>query len=692
MQHPHNESSERAASIIAPPPRLLPSEWAGQFAYVPNEGNSEPGRYRLSRMPHQEAMLDDPIGLGVREVVWMLASQAGGKTMCLNLLCEYAIHQLKKSIIMARSTKETALEWMRDKFLPSVAATPCMEGLLVEPRKRGSNSTSLNRKFPGGGIKVIGAKSPSAFRGASAGILMGDEVDSWTTIKEGDPLALLYRAAITFPKAWKIIASTPTLDGFSRINTGYLKGDQQKYFLPCPCCGAFQWLKTEQLKFSFTADELPLLDLPDYHPNKFVWEIGEFAIKDTRRALYVCEHCHHGWTDSQRIECYMSGHPDNAPVVVNGAALRAHWRALAPFKGIRSRQLSGMYLTIGLKPGFDSYLHQFAEDFLEAVRGGRETLMVWTNIFKCEPFEEASEKVDWKAIRDRVEEYGPELPEPAVLVSFACDIQKDRVEVMWIAHGDQEEAWLLERHAIYGDFDMPDCQQAVEDYLFSKSFKHPVLGEIKFSIGALDSGHQTKVKAVYQFCGKHRLNNIWSVKGFGESALNELYQCKKERTYGGLRANLNVDVFKTQIFERLRKTEPGPRCIHFPKNESFDDAFFKQVCSERRFPERQKNGGYIFRWKKLTSSTRNEGLDLLVYNFGILAASKLRHQIAQKWKEIQAKKPSSEPVVKKDYQLKPFEDKKPEPAPAQKNPFPVKRFQRPVRVPRMAGMFNPLGL
>lgn len=636
-------------------------------------------------MPHQEAMLNDPIEPGVREVVWMLASQAGGKTMCLNLLCEYVIHQLKKSIIMARATKETAMEWMRDKFLPSVYATPCMKGLLVEPRKRGSNSTSLNRKFPGGGIKVIGAKSPAAFRGASAGILFGDEVDSWTTIKEGDPLALLYRAAITFPKAWKIIASTPTLEGFSRIHTAYLKGDQQKYFLPCPCCGEFQWLKTERLKFSFTADEIKRFEVEPCHPNSFTWEIGEFAIKDTRRAMYVCEHCQRGWTDAQRIEAYMSGHGDNADV----KGLRAHWRATAPFKGIRSRQLSGMYLTIGLKPGYDNYLQQFAEDFLEAVRGGRETLMVWTNIFKCEPYEEASEKVDWKTIKERAESYGPELPEPAVLVSFAGDIQKDRVEILWMGHGDQEESWALERHVIYGSFDHPPTQEAVEDYLFNKRFLHPVLGEVKFSIGALDSAHQTHVKEVYQFCGKHRLDNIWASRGFGAEKLSELYQCKKERLYKGLIANLNVDAFKTMIFARLAKTEGGPRSIHFPATPDFDDAFYKQICSERRFYVKNPKGGGTWQWRKLTSDTRNEMLDCMVYNIGILTAAKLRENIARLWKEVQAKTLPKPDQPKKEYVLKPAPDVpkvKPTPKPI------IPRKPRPERPFNRGGMFNPFGL
>src|SRR5262245_19363297 len=119
-----------ASTLLAPPPRLSISQWADQFAWIPPDENAEPGKDRASRMPHQMEMLDDAMDPNVRESFWMLASQAGGKTLCLILICEYVICQLRKSIIMVRATKETATVWMRDKFMPTVNATPCMAGLL----------------------------------------------------------------------------------------------------------------------------------------------------------------------------------------------------------------------------------------------------------------------------------------------------------------------------------------------------------------------------------------------------------------------------------------------------------------------------------------------------------------------------------------------------------------------------------
>lgn len=607
-------------------------------------------------MPHQAAMLDDANDPAVRESFWMIGSQLG-KTMCLIFLCEFIICELRRSIIMVRATKETALEWIRDKFLPTIRATPIMYGKLKNPRQRDSESTSFNRKFPGGSLKAVGAKSPAAFRGSSAPVILQDEIDSYLAGKEGDPCALADRAALTFSDSIKIKSSTPTLKDFSKVEEGYLRGDQQKYFLPCWHCGKFQDLKETQLKFTFTAPEYERIrtislvrdtDGLDHNDKEHdssrtgeiegEWQIGDYPIRDTKRAVYICEHCHHAWTDLQRIQSYMSGSEANPAIVVNDKPLRAHWRATAGFNGIRSRHLSGMYQTIGLKPGMVNYLHQFSEDFLTAKHGGRETLMVWTNIFGARTFEDPHEKLDWKTLKERAEDYT--VPDQVVWCAFGADVQKDRVEILGVGWGDGQEAWILDHQVIYGDFDMPSMQERVADYIFNKRFTHPVLGELAYSAGGIDSGKQTKVKAVYQFCAKHRLklNLLASVKGF-DQALGAVYQKERERTYGGIRLNFNVDYLKSIVFDRLRNQTPGPRYFHFPKERDarFGDEFYTQLCSERRVPERGPKGGITWHWRKHTSSTRNEVLDMTVYAQGIFEVSRQEDWIARKWKEVRDK-------------------------------------------------------
>ena len=666
---------QRSIDIICPPPRLSPSEWAEKFVYLPDEENAEPGKFHLASRPHEIEMLDDPVDPTVREVIWMLASQAGGKTVCLIILMMYVIHQMRKSIVMVRPDIDAALNWKRDKLMPTVEATPCMAGLLADARKKDARSTTQNHRFPGGSLKLLGANSPSGFRSSSASVVLQDEVDAYRTNVEGDPCALGDRSAITFSDAWLIKSSTTTLEGQSRISTGYESGDKRKYFLPCLHCGVFQHLLTEQMKFTFAPEEHvrfdpppPLLKLGEKRKiavrgcgeksftqvvNENTWKIGEFTIVDTPQTIYVCEHCRRGWTDAQRIDAYLSGHPHNPPVMVNGQPLRAEWRATAPYTGIRSRHLNGMYTKTGLKREFTGYLHMFAEGFLKAVRGGRASLQTWYNIFKNEPFAEVTEKMEWEPLRDRAENYGPDL-EPQVMAFLGgMDIQTNpaRVEIGWIGFGILDECWWLDYEVISGDFDHPDVRERVWAHINSKRFNHPYLGEMKHSGFAIDYGN--KAKSVLAFCKKHKWSGIFAVKGFGGTKINSLVTETKDKKGSGAgpisKLGLNVDQFKDVIFGSLRMEKPGQCFVHFPNEfvkyvddngkshefkTNFDANFYTMLCSEHRIPVRNKNGSVTYRWDLKPGHLRNEPLDIFVYAKGLYVRQKMDGIVGATWEKV----------------------------------------------------------
>lgn len=696
---------KRFASLIEPPARLKPSEFAEQFIVLPDEGNAEPGKYRLARMPWQQAMLDDPTDPSVSEVFWQMCSQYSGKTLCIGILAAYVMKVLKRSLILSRDTKDHSLQWLRSKFIPMIAATPAMQGVMYDPRKRGSDSTAMFRRFLGGVFTMIGANSVGAFRGTTAWAAFQDEVDAYEDTKEGDACALIDRATKTFPDAWKVKCSTPTLVGFSRINRGFESGDKQYYFVPCHHCGEFQSLKFRQIKFSFTKEEherfagaTGVHQALDSIVAGAEWETGAHPVRDTAKALYVCEHCKHGWTDRQRIAAIKSGHADNPAITVNGKELRAHWKATAPFNGIRSRHLSGMYGMIGLGDAHVSYLHRWAEEFLEAKRGGRETLMAWTNMFDNEPFEDEYEKLDWKEVKKRAEDYGPDLPPQVLWICWAADVHPDRVETIHYGFGPDNEAWALEYHVMFGDFDMPAMQERVFDYLSNKRFKHPILGDMASSSGGMDSGHQTKVKAVFRFCGRHRLRNWFAVKGF-DSALGSLLTTKRDRIYGCVILNLNGDALKNTLFDMLKNTEPGPNYIHFPKEmvtgpdgktfrTRFSDVFYQQLFGEKKVTRQLANGATQTAWVKHTSWTRNEALDVSYYALGVYELSRARESLARKWKEIEPKVREMfppAPVAEKPAEVT-TEIKQPEMRPTIPNRRPIPR--RRIRIASPFGGFR----
>lgn len=575
------------AKIVSPPEHLLISEWADKYAYLPSEGNAESGKYHCARMPYQIDMLNDPLDPDVSEIWWMIASQLG-KTLCIIIIVEFHVDHAPCAMQVIYPTLDSAKSWMREKFIPTTKETQRLQGKLREPRSKDSESTTLNRKFPGGNLTALGANSPSGFRQRSKKISIQDEIDAYETTNEGDPCALGDRATITFHDAVKLKSSTCTLKGLSRIEEGIERSDKQMFFLPCWKCGEFQVLKWSHVKFSFK-------------------QPGGSELRDTAAAVIICQHCECDWSDQQRLAAIFSAHPDKPAVIVHGKELRARWQATAPFKGIRGRILSGLYQTIGKKRAFKSYLHQFAEDFLKAKAGGKETLRVWTNIFLNETWEESADQVAWSPLLARCEDYEGELPFEVCLLTGAADIQKDRIEIEIVGWGDEEETWGIEKHVIYGDFDLPEVQKQVEDY-FAKKFRHPSGADIGVTCAGFDSGHKTK--AVYRFCRRNFARRFYALKG-SSTPHSPLVSPHKNKHYKIWLYSVGTDTAKESIFSRLKIEESGPRYMHFPKARGYTESFFKQLCSEKLQTFLEK--GQVRR-KWIKQFERNEALDLRVYN------------------------------------------------------------------------------
>ena len=626
----------RIAAILPAPEMLKISEWAEREVYLPREGNAEAGKYSLARMPYQQAMLDDPLDPESVETFWEIGSQLG-KTLCLILINGYYAKQNPNSVLNVRPTLESAMSWMREKLLPTFRASPGLKNILREPRERDSESTTLNRKFPGGHISAVGANSVATLRQRSIKIIIQDEIDAFEMTSEGDPLALADRAAMTFFDAVKLKSSTPTHISTSRIHSGFEASDKQFYFVPCCHCGAMQHLKWGQLKFSFV-------------------QLDGTEKRDTEHAVYECESCHQSWTDAQRIASINSGHKDNPPVVVNGKEFRAEWRATASFKGIRGRHLNGLYRTIGLKRAYKNYFHEFAEEFLKAKKNGTESLRVWTNIFLAEPWKEKTKQLEWSYLLDRVEKYDAEVPEEVVLLTAAVDIHDDRAEIEVQGVGDEEEAWSIEKHVVWGDFDKNDVQDQCDDFL-SKKFKHASGIEIGITCVAIDSGHKTK--AVYRFVKARQHRRFYAVKG-SATPHAPLVTPHKNKHYGIYLFSVGTDTAKESLMSRLTMDEPGPRYIHFPVGRGYTELYFKQLCSEKLVTTIDR-GVVRQKWEK--KFERNEALDLKVYNMAALDI--LRPNIARLRLNVFPKK--TEAQEKTDYELKPAEkpaeQSTPKPAP-----------------------------
>ena len=108
-------------------------------------------------------------------------------------------------------------------------------------------STALNKRFPGGSLTLTGANSAPDLRSKTVKFLFCDEIDEWPLDLDGqgDPMEMAKARQTAFHATgdYKLFeASTPTIQGLSRIDKAFEEGDQRYWQVPCPHCGERQRL------------------------------------------------------------------------------------------------------------------------------------------------------------------------------------------------------------------------------------------------------------------------------------------------------------------------------------------------------------------------------------------------------------------------------------------------------------------
>jgi phage terminase large subunit GpA-like protein len=504
------------------------------------------------------------------EIVLQWGAQLGKTEILLNII-GYFIDAQPAPQLVVYPTLDTSRKFSRAKLALMLSETPCLADKVKDPRTRDSGNTILSKDYSGGSLVIAGSNSPSSLRQISVRVVIQDEIDTYEISAgvEGDACFLADARASNFHDAVLVKSSSPTVKGASRIEAAYEKSDQRKWYVPCPECGEHQVLQ---------------------------WANVQWPKDQPEKAVYVCPHCKAELSDQQRVT-----------MVKNG-----EWRAENPGAKSRGYSLSGLYRIMGRKKQFDSYLHEFAHNFLEAKHRGRSALMVWTNTFLNETWQESGERIESEDMMKRCEEY-PEnsVPEGVLCLTAGADVQKDRLEITVIGWGVAEESWGIEHRTIHGDPEKLEVWQDLDDFI-NRKWRHPSGVNMRINCVCVDSGYSTR--NVYSFTKPRQPRRVYSVKGSSRSGAPLVTKrvVKMGRTTLWL---VGGETAKDSIFARLRIEEVGPRYIHFPHGHGFDEEYFRQLTAEE-VRTRMQHGFPIRYYKKIRE--RNEALDCFQYNLAAL--------------------------------------------------------------------------
>jgi phage terminase large subunit GpA-like protein len=646
-------------AILKPPPRLNVRQWADERRYLSPESSAQPGKYRSGFAPFQRAPMEDATDPAVESVTLMCCAQNFGKSTILENLIGFFVDADPAPVLMVQPTVDLAESFSKERLTPMFRDTPSLKGKVADARSRDSGNTILVKSFPGGNIVLVGANSPGGLAGRPRRVVLMDEVDRYpaTAGTEGDPCALAERRTESYWNAVLYRTSTPTVKGFSRIETSFNQTDQRRWFCPCPKCGADQVLKWSQVLWgkermksaerwhkqkSEVRDQKSDSASPTSDPRPPTSDLPA----DGRDAIYECESCHAHLTDAQRRAMVLAG----------------EWRATAPINGKRGYHFNGIGSPFKHKKGFRSRLHQMVSGFLEARRGGLETFKTWVNTFLAETFEEETDRLEHGPLLARAEDYTPQtLPNQIILVSAGADVQKDRIEVETIGLGMDDESWGIEKRVLHGDPEQDDVWQDLAQVLATKYTRADgiILG---ITCTAIDMRH--KPQKVRKFCATCGLPRVYPVYGVG--GLTPILVTSKFNKHYRLRTfAVNGKIAKDTIFARLRVDEPGPRYLHFPAGHGYDEEHFKQLTAEV-LKTKYARGFPVQQYEKIRD--RNEALDLRVY--WLAALDILKPNLTAIARNLLT---SAEANPPKDYSLKPAEKPSVPEVPSVPAPKPARR-------------------
>jgi phage terminase large subunit GpA-like protein len=518
----------------------------------------------------------------VQRVVFMKAAQVGA-TEAGNCFIGFVMHHAPGPMLAVQPTVELAKRNSRQRIDPLIEESPDLRERVKPARARDAGNTMLSKEFAGGILIMTGANSAVGLRSTPARYIFLDEVDAYpaSADEEGDPVSLAEARSLTFAHRRKVfLVSTPTIRGTSRIEREYEASDQRRYHVPCPHCGAMQWLRFERLR----------------------WDKGR-----PETAEYHCEGCDRPIAEHHKTAMLAAG----------------EWRATeqAADPTTVGYHLSALYSPLGwLSWARIARAHEAAMGSDEAMRAFRNTIL-------GETWVETGEAPDWQRLAERRETWTPgTVPAGGLFLTAGADVQKDRIEVNVWAWGRGLESWLVDHVVIEGGPGDAACWQRLTD-LLGRTWPHASGQHLTLARLAIDTGYETS--AVYGWArqvGFAQVAPVKGLEGFNRSSpvTGPTYV---DATIGGKRLRrgarlwtVATSTFKAETYRFLRQERPTPEditagasfpagTVHLPSWA--DSELLKQLTAEQLITVKTRRGFTKLEWQKLRE--RNEALDARVY-------------------------------------------------------------------------------
>lgn len=569
-----------AAAMAAwrPPPRLLVSEWAGQYRHLSPEASAEPGLWNNARASHLVAPMDclSPHSETER-VVCKFSSQTGKTEILLNFIGYIIDMDPGPTLALQPNVSPMGEAFSKDRIVPMLRDSPTLAAKVGPGLSRTSAQTITHKSFPSGHLSIVGANSAAGLASRPIRYLLIDEIDRAENTKEGDPLTLARKRLQTFRvrrASKELIVSSPTYADVG-VSVEYEKCSQLwEWHLFCLRCGDHQ---RPQLKH-------------------FEWDAGK-----PKTVQYVCEACtsKHQLAEADKVKA------------------RGRWVCTRN----EGKESVGFWMNQWSSPfaRWDDTIEEW-----EAAGDDPMQRQVVTNTAFAEPWEGEGERVEGHILEARAEEYPAEVPEGVAAITIGVDVQKDRIEAEVVGWGEGEECWSL--GYIVSPCD-PTNQESLNQALaevYATTWAHANGCVMSPSAMCVDAGNWSQ--NVYAYVLVANTPRVIPVKGLSNYAADAITGTKKERHSRAVKRMMNgrpvepigVGQIKRLVYSRLAVPLGDAGCCHFPKGRSRE--YYDQLTGERLTTVKKRGNRPTMGWVPVHANV--EALDCRVYAYAALLLSK----------------------------------------------------------------------
>ncbi|MEE9393687.1 MAG: terminase gpA endonuclease subunit [Planctomycetota bacterium] len=597
--------------------RMKVSEWAAEKRYLPSELTAKPGMWSNPYTPYLVEPMDClSAGHPARKIVVMKGAQIGATTGLLENFIGYTIDHDPSGFIYVSADKDLTklgVELKIDRMLDHSG----LRSKLSAPdgvKTKKSGDTATLKQFPNGFLLAVGAQNPGKLRSTSSKKAALDEVDGMPSLlgqvgkEEGSPIALIEKRTDTYHDTRKILyLSTPLKMATSMIYPLYLQGDQRRFNVPCTRCNHFQHLDWHGVSLN-----------GDTYGMVFDWdERGKLIEESVGYKCIACEHVMRNYDKTILL-------PDGEWVATSESQE----------EGLVSFHMPAFLSPPGMYPWTGSVRKWFiAWDVLQDRVKDIDAYQAFRNLEEGLPWEDRGESPKFQAVQSRrrmiysegeipnvkiIEETGA----PAVLVTAAVDVHKDRLDVETVAWCHSRQTYSIDWLHFEGDVDDMSDEgpwNELEKLIEGPGYTADDGRVYRIQVTLIDVGYGQKVDPVYQFAQRYSTGVIpvMGRKMPPKGSLIREFQQSESKT-GNMLYNVTASLYKDRVAAWIRKEwnagmlQPEGM-LNFPQDRG--DDYFKQYEAEEKVElidarTKQRKG---WEWRQI-GQRPNHAWDCRVYN------------------------------------------------------------------------------